>query len=116
MAPPRGGAYISFTDIARYRDLKRTNYIIQNWMRSRSTIEFIGLWEQLQNPGFKGIEFDAYKNEAGSNSFSLAPQRGQCFKTTVPTCPCIGVPRGAALWPSESRRRHQYCFISTSER
>ena len=67
--------YISLTDIARHKDSERTNYIIQNWMRSRSTIEFIGLWEQLHNPGFKGIEFDAFKNEAGSNSFTLTPKR-----------------------------------------
>ncbi len=67
--------YISLTDIAKYKDTERTNYIIQNWMRSRSTIEFIGLWEQLHNPDFKGIEFDAFKNDAGSNSFSLTPKR-----------------------------------------
>jgi hypothetical protein len=67
--------YISLTDIAKYKDKERTNYIIQNWMRSRSTIEFIGLWEQLHNPDFKGIEFDAFKNESGSNSFSLTPKR-----------------------------------------
>ena len=53
--------YISLTDIAKYKDSERTNYIVQNWMRSRSTIEFIGLWELLHNPDFKGIEFDAFK-------------------------------------------------------
>lgn len=53
--------YISLTDMARYRDADRTNYIIQNWMRMRSTIEFCGLWEQLYNPDFKSIEFDAFK-------------------------------------------------------
>jgi hypothetical protein len=67
--------YISLTDIAKYKDSERTNYIIQNWMRSRSTIEFIGLWELLHNPDFKGIEFDAFKNEAGSNSFTLTPKK-----------------------------------------
>jgi len=67
--------YISLTDIARYNDSERTNYIVQNWTRSRSTIEFIGLWELLHNPDFKGIEFDAFKNEAGSNSFTLTPKR-----------------------------------------
>lgn len=67
--------YISLTDMARFKDTNRTNYIIQNWMRSRSTIEFIGLWEQLNNQSFKSIEFDAFKNEAGSNTFSLTPQR-----------------------------------------
>ena len=67
--------YISLTDMARYRDTARTNYIIQNWMRTRNAIEFCGLWEQLYNPGFKSIEFDAFKNEAGSNSFALTPQK-----------------------------------------
>ncbi len=67
--------YISLTDMARYRDGDRTNYIIQNWMRTRSAIEFCGLWEQLNNTNFKGIEFDAFKNESGSNSFALTPQR-----------------------------------------
>lgn len=67
--------YISLTDMAKFKDSKRTNYIIQNWMRTRSTIEFVGLWEQLNNPAFKGIEFDAFRNEAGSNSFTLTPKK-----------------------------------------
>jgi len=46
-----------------------------NWMRSRSTIEFIGLWEQLNNPDFKGVEFDSFIQEAGSNAFTLSPQK-----------------------------------------
>jgi len=53
----------------------RHNCIIQNWMLSRSTINFIGLWEQLNNHNFKGIEFDAFKNGAGSNTFSLTPKK-----------------------------------------
>jgi len=44
-------------------------------MRTRSTIEFIGLWEQLHNPNFKRIEFDAFRNESGSNSFTLTPKK-----------------------------------------
>jgi len=67
--------YISITDIARHRDAVRSDYILQNWLRNRSTIEFIGLWEQLRNPGFNSIEFDGIKNMAGSNSFSLTPKR-----------------------------------------
>src|SRR5204862_1407672 len=46
-----------------------------NWLRTRNAIEFCGLWERLNNPVFKGIEFDAFKNEAGSNSFTLTPQK-----------------------------------------
>ncbi|MDL2328346.1 KilA-N domain-containing protein [Desulfosarcina sp. OttesenSCG-928-A07] len=66
--------YISLTDMARYRDAKRVNYIIQNWLRNRNTLEFVGLWEQLNNPDFKGIEFDAFRKQAGLNSFSLTPR------------------------------------------
>lgn len=67
--------YISITDMAKYRDGERSDYIIQNWMRLQSTIEFIGLWEHLNNPDFNPIEFDGFKNKAGSNSFSLTPKR-----------------------------------------
>ena len=67
--------YISLTDIARYRDAERSDYILQNWMRNRSTIEFIGLWELFNNPDFNSIEFDGIKNLAGSNSFALTPKR-----------------------------------------
>ncbi len=67
--------FISLTDIARYRDSERSDYILQNWMRNRSTIEFIGLWELFNNPNFNSIEFDGIKNLSGSNSFSLTPKR-----------------------------------------
>ena len=67
--------YISLTDMARYRDSERTNYIIQNWLRTRNAIDFCGLWEMVHNPDFKRIEFDAFRNESGSNSFTLTPQR-----------------------------------------
>jgi len=67
--------YISLTDIARFRDAERSDYLLQNWMRNRSTIEFIGLWETFNNPDFNSIEFDGIKNMAGSNSFSLTPKR-----------------------------------------
>ena len=53
--------FISLTDMARYRDTERTNYIIQNWLRTRNAIEFCGLWEQLHNKAFKRIEFDAFR-------------------------------------------------------
>ncbi|MEO6174694.1 MAG: KilA-N domain-containing protein [Flavobacterium circumlabens] len=67
--------FISLTDIARHRDDERSDYILQNWMRNRSTIEFIGLWEKFNNPDFNSIEFDGIKNMAGANSFSLTPKR-----------------------------------------
>ena len=67
--------YISVTDIARFKDPKRTDYIIQNWMRNRNTIEFLGIWERLNNPDFKPIEFDGFRNKAGLNSFILTPKQ-----------------------------------------
>jgi len=56
--------YISLTDIAKYRNEKEAFSIINNWMRNRSTIELIGLWEKLMNPDFKPLEFERFKNEA----------------------------------------------------
>jgi len=67
--------FISMTDIARYKNPDEPKDVVKNWMRSRSTIEFIGLWEQLNNPDFKGVEFDAFIHEAGSNTFTLSPQK-----------------------------------------
>jgi len=70
-----GGDYISLTDIARFKDAKRTDYIIMNWMRNRNTIEFLGIWEQLNNPDFNPIEFDGIKSQSGLNSFILTAKR-----------------------------------------
>ena len=67
--------YISLTDIAKYRNKAEAFSIINNWMRNRSTIEFLGLWEKLFNPDFKPLEFERFKNESGSNYFVLSPQR-----------------------------------------
>jgi hypothetical protein len=67
--------YISLTDIAKYRSSSEPFAIINNWIRSRSTIEFIGLWEKLNNISFKPLEFERFKNESGSNYFVLSPQR-----------------------------------------
>ena len=67
--------YISLTDIARYRDSDRTDYIIQNWLRNRNTIELLGFWEILYNPDFKPIEFDGFRKQAGLNSFVLTAKQ-----------------------------------------
>ena len=67
--------YISITDIAKYRNSSETDDVIKNWMRNRGTIEFLGLWEKLNNPAFKPVEFDGFKNQAGSNSFVLSPSK-----------------------------------------
>ncbi len=49
--------------------------LIHNWMRNRNTLEYIGIWEQIHNPDFKGVEFDTFKKEAGLNSFRLTPKK-----------------------------------------
>ena len=67
--------YISLTDIAKHKNPEAPRDIIKNWIRTRSTIEFIGIWEQIHNPNFKQVEFDLFKNEAGSNAFVLSPQK-----------------------------------------
>ena len=68
-------SYLSLTDIARYKNPEEPKGVIANWMRLRDTIEFLGVWEQLHNPNFKGLEFEAFKNESGSNAFTLSPQK-----------------------------------------
>lgn len=67
--------YISLSDMAHYRDTNRTDYIIQNWLRNRNTIEYLGVWEQLNNPNFNSIEFDGIRNKSGLNSFILTPKK-----------------------------------------
>lgn len=67
--------YISLTDIARKRNPEFPADVVKNWMRLRSTVEFLGLWEQLNNQNFKLVDFDQFKREAGSNSFVLSPQK-----------------------------------------
>jgi hypothetical protein len=67
--------YICITDIAKYKNLAAPADIIKNWLRSKNTIELLGLWEKLHNPDFKLVEFDQFKNEAGYNHFVLSPQK-----------------------------------------
>lgn len=67
--------YISLTDIAKKREGEYPGYVIQNWLRNKSTVAFVGLWESIHNPNFNCIEFEAIKNEAGLNSFVLTPKR-----------------------------------------
>jgi hypothetical protein len=67
--------FISLTDIAKYKNPEFPADVVKNWLRNRSTIEFLGLWEQLNNPEFKLVEFDQFRIEAGSNAFVLNPQK-----------------------------------------
>lgn len=77
--------YICLTDIARYKDAQRTDYLIMNWLRNRNTIEFLGIWEQLNNLRFNPIEFDGIRKQAGLNSFILT------VKTWVEKTGAIGI-------------------------
>ena len=67
-------SYISLTDIAKYRS-DEPNDVIKNWLRNKDTIAFLGLWESLHNPDFKPIEFDGFRNESGSNAFTMSPTK-----------------------------------------
>jgi hypothetical protein len=69
------GDCISLTDIAKVKNASEPKDVVKNWLRSRSTIDFLGLWEKINNPQFKGVEFDSFKLEAGTNSFTLSPSK-----------------------------------------
>ena len=66
--------YISLTDIAKHKN-SDANAVIANWLRNRNTIEFLGIWEYLQNQNFKPLEFEGFRREAGLNAFTLSPQK-----------------------------------------
>ncbi|MFS9339927.1 KilA-N domain-containing protein [Streptococcus mitis] len=67
--------YISLTDIARSKNVLESKDVVKNRLRVRETLEFLGLWETINNPNFKGVEFDSFRKEAGTNAFTLSPQR-----------------------------------------
>nr|WP_276324226.1 KilA-N domain-containing protein [Actinobacillus ureae] len=66
--------YISLTDIAKYKS-NEPNDVIRNWLRTRDTIEFLGLWESIHNSNFNPVEFDGFRKEAGANAFTLSPSQ-----------------------------------------
>lgn len=70
-----GIEYICITDIARYKNSAHTDDLIRNWLRNRNTVEFLGIWEQLNNPEFNPVEFDGIKKQAGLNSFTLTSKQ-----------------------------------------
>ena len=70
-----GFDYICITDIARQKNPIEPKDVVKNWMRNKNTLEYLGLWEALNNPDFKGVEFDPLLKEAGSNAFTMSPSR-----------------------------------------
>jgi hypothetical protein len=71
----KGDDYISLTDIAKKKNSIEPKDVVKNWLRSKSTLEFLGLWERLNNSNFKGVEFDSLLKDSGSNAFTLSPSR-----------------------------------------
>ena len=67
--------YISLTDIAEYKNAEEPFIVVNNWMRARNTIEYLGIWEHLNNAEFKPIDFDRFLSEAGANAFTLSPTK-----------------------------------------
>ncbi len=67
--------YICITDIAKQKNSAEPKDVVKNWMRVKNTLEYLGLWESLNNPDFNGVEFDPIMREAGSNSFTMSPSR-----------------------------------------
>ena len=67
--------YISLTDIAKHKEPDRADHVIQNWMRNRNTVEFLGVWERLHNADFKPLELEGFRNRAALNSFDLTPRQ-----------------------------------------
>ena len=70
-----GVDYICITDIAKQKNSDEPKDVVKNWMRQKNTLEYLGLWEKLNNPNFKGVEFDPLLAEAGSNAFTMSPTR-----------------------------------------
>jgi hypothetical protein len=73
LLPRNDDYFISITDMAKSKgDDKRAADIIKNWLRTRTTLEFLGTWEQMYNPNFKVVEFDHFKKEAGLPTFTIS--------------------------------------------
>lgn len=68
-----GMDYVCITDVAALKNPVEPKDVVKNWLRSRSTLSFLGLWEKLHNPAFKGVDFDPLLREAGENSFTMSP-------------------------------------------
>ncbi len=68
-------AYICLTDIAKHKNPEHSDDVIRNWLRTRTTVEFLGIWERLNNPDFNPVEFDGIRMQTGLNSFVLTPKQ-----------------------------------------
>ena len=100
--------FISLTDIARYRNTDDPRFAIQNWMRNRNTIEFLGLWECLHNPAFNRVQFDTFKTEAGLNRFVMTPSKWVELTGAVGIVTKAGRYGGGAVAGAEPRPQGQH--------
>ena len=89
--------YISLTDIAKRREGEYPGYVIQNWMRNRSTVSFIGLWELLHNPEFNCLEFEAIKKESGDNGFVMT-HKPNMYRNIVLIDDSKTIPKYSFIW------------------
>ena len=99
-----GEDYICLTDIARFKNPDFPADVVRNWMRSKTTVAFLGLWEQLHNPGFKLAEFDQFKNEAGTHAFVLPPQ------TWIERTSAIGIVSKSGRYGGGTFAHHDIAF------
>ncbi len=75
MIKMNGDDYVCLTDIAKQKNPVEPKDVVKNWLRLHNTLEYLGLWERLNNPDFKGVEFDPLLAESGKNSFTMSPTR-----------------------------------------
>ena len=101
-----GKDYISLTDIAKAKNPIDANGVISNWLRNRNTIEYLGIWECLYNPNFKPLEFEGFLNEAGSNTFTLSPQKW------VENTGAIGIAATRTTCATQQRCNHPNALVT----
>ncbi len=78
-----GNEYLSLTDMAKSKNPEFPADVVKNWLKTRFTLDFMGLWEQMNNPNFNMVEFDQFKNQAGVNSFVLSPEKWIKFTNAI---------------------------------
>ena len=107
--------FISLTDIAKYRNEDDPRFVIQNWMRNRNTIEFLGVWEELHNPDFNRVQFEAVKNEAGLNRFVMTPTKWITQMNAIGIVSKAGRYGGTyahnAVWPQHDNPESDYQWV-----
>lgn len=92
--------FISLTDIAKYRNEDDPRFVIQNWMRNRNTVEFLGVWEELHNPDFNRVQSEAVKNRWAAELSHWTGKAYNGLETGQPTCTGICASSFEVLYPA----------------